>query len=716
MRTYSGADLLSVYYDYILWVEQNYPLGGNEANLKTLLEKCIEQFYTTDQYRNDQRLLEVFFKLIKRVDSPLELFTFFHDNGFATKLSQFYINWSFHLENHKNCRKAAEVLRKGLQEKAQPMASLKRTLEELEVRVAKAIANDQIEELNDNNVDEEHRKPLNNLKLKTKRGKTVAPVKRIGNAVKSAEGLKTTTATKVQNKAPVVYCDENDPEVVPRAASTARPEPTPNVKAIAAVGQENEQKAGKWTEKALTQKRVATESQPKFTIHADESDDDSPEPVKKSAQSNTLKLRPKNADSPPIARFEKPDPFKRFYCNMNKVYAGGEEFSFEEIRGRKWMAKKKREEEALRNKKLEDEVAQLRAQVELLLKVQMAQQNPPPIAESVPKPAVPQRQEVVSPLPSSADSSAAKSTTSSGNGTKADNSFVRGLWNGTLGNQTTDFHQNGAALDINEVIDRTEEQVRQKKPQFEIFRDTTIVSKAADSNRGRESIGFGDYTIALPKTEQTFIANTHCSSTPMANKSKKSVDHYNAVQSIQNNYNFVGGLTAKLTPIVETSREYNSKSSSSSSGTMSTTGGSALSRRQRAISGVDYSDPFDANLLTHLIATLPEPIHTRKGFFRVKKSLPKIKQRETVVKLGADSYLIDRLIATGAYAQVFTAQIDDTANSMDEESTNSSGFSKFISQKWFALKVAKNANEWEFYICDELHKRLNRSKTLPDIV
>ena len=55
-----------------------------------------------------------------------------------------------------------------------------------------------------------------------------------------------------------------------------------------------------------------------------------------------------------------------------------------------------------RVKKLEDEVSQLKTQVEHLLKVQMAQQNPPPIAESVAKHVVSQRQEVVSPLPSSA--------------------------------------------------------------------------------------------------------------------------------------------------------------------------------------------------------------------------------------------------------------------------------------------------------------------------
>ena len=189
---------------------------------------------------------------------------------------------------------------------------------------------------------------------------------------------------------------------------------------------------------------------------------------------------------------------------------------------------------------------------------------------------------------------------------------------------------------------------------------------------------------------------------------------------VENNVNFVGGLTAKLSPIVETSREYNSKSSSSSSGTMSTTGGTtsaALSRRQRLLSGVDNIDPFDVQLTYKLLETLAEPIDSRKGFFRVKKKLPKMKQRETLLKLGTDSYSVVRLVATGAYAQVYSAQIDDTTDSFNSDYTsNSTGLSKYVSPKWFALKVAKQANEWEFYICDELHKRLVRSNCLPDIV
>ncbi len=728
MRTYSGSDPLSVYHKYILWIEQNYPEGGNEAKLKTVLENCIERFYSSDQYQNDSRLLTIFLKFIKRVDSPLEMFNFFHENGFGTKLSEFYINWSFHLENQKNTKRAVEVLRLGLDKKAQPLASIKRAQEELENRVAKAIANGFVDELNDNDMSEERfRKPLNKLKEKGKKGKVEAPVKRVGNAIKHTKGgLKNCIDNKPSqssNKTPVIYSDENDPKS--HTKTVPKPETSANVKHISSVGEENELKPEKWSDNKIKQKFIKTNSKPKFAIHADDSDEEQKK-IFKPPQSNALKVRQRNAESPPIARFEKLDPNKRFMFNEKKIYAGGEEFSFEEIRGRKWLAAKKREEEALqretealRNRKLEEEVAQLRKQVELLINSQQKQVLNP--KESVSNPVVEQK-ESSSPQTSSADSSTAKSV-SNNSVSKGTLSMMRDLWNGTLANteipDNLPKHEKTSGIDSNEKSGKTNEK-------FLIYSDTTILSKSNSTNTksskqkdSSDETVYVNETIALPKSEDDFIAC--CASTPMADKSLKRVISNTEIATMQSslnaNFNFVGGMTAKLSPIVETSREYNSKSSSSSSGTMSSAGVSAIGRRQRALSGVENIDPFDLNILTQLMESLPEPIESRKGFYRMKKSLPKIKQRETTLKLGNDHYLIDRLVATGAYAHVYAAQIDDTSDSYDtEDSTNCSGLSKIISQKWFALKISKPSNEWEFYICDELHKRLARSKHLPDIV
>ncbi|CAG2109824.1 unnamed protein product [Medioppia subpectinata] len=679
LKTYKGSDPLSVHYEYIQWLGENQSTTAGAAaadHLKSLLEGCVEQFYSSANYRNDRRLLSVFLMFIDRVDSPLELFHFFHENGFARQMAHFYVQWSHHLESAKDWTKGVEVLRLGQKFKAEPMDAIDKALDQIDRRVAKAVT--------ESSKAPPKRQPLSKVKTKSDDG-----------VKKSA-----TEGQKKANKAPIIYCDENEPKVAER------------------VGAGGSGGAAKSTTRSA--KHTNGKPQPSGRA-ADDSCDESPDALNMSFPGVAIKMRPRGPDSPPIARFEKADPMKKFYFNERKLYAGGEEFSFEEIRARKWYMKKKREEEVVRSAKLEEEVAALRLQVQQLLCSQQSSQQP--TASGSAQPSVSVKQLALKSLtveeshssppphpPSSVDSSANKSVTiSPDNASKAAFSLVRDLWNGTVG--TTD------------LVDTHSKSIDDHKPKqkenFLIFADTTITSKTDDRNaKPRESLAYGvDYTIALPKSEESFFAKTSSSSTPMADRTKSVGLNANAIQSFHSNLNFVDGMTAKLSPIIETSREYNSKSSSSSSGTMSTTGGSALSRRQRALSGVvEPVDPFDAYLLTQLLHSLSEPIASRKGFFRVKRSLPKIKPKETLVKLGADTYLVERLVATGAYAHVYMAQIEDTGDSLDsDETAGSTGFSKFITQKWFALKVAKQANEWEFYICDELHKRLTRSKCCPDI-
>ena len=47
-----------------------------------------------DSYKNDNRLLDVFYMLVKRVDNPLVLFDNCHQKGFAKENADYYILWS----------------------------------------------------------------------------------------------------------------------------------------------------------------------------------------------------------------------------------------------------------------------------------------------------------------------------------------------------------------------------------------------------------------------------------------------------------------------------------------------------------------------------------------------------------------------------------------------------------------------------------------------
>ena len=55
LRSYAGADPLSAWFEYIVWVEQTGRREGNlkTQDLKTLLEKCIEKL------RDDERSVHI---------------------------------------------------------------------------------------------------------------------------------------------------------------------------------------------------------------------------------------------------------------------------------------------------------------------------------------------------------------------------------------------------------------------------------------------------------------------------------------------------------------------------------------------------------------------------------------------------------------------------------------------------------------------------------
>ena len=64
LRTNDGPDPLELWHEYITWTEQNFPKGGKDANLATLLEKCIQQFKEDAKACQDVRYLDVWVKYV----------------------------------------------------------------------------------------------------------------------------------------------------------------------------------------------------------------------------------------------------------------------------------------------------------------------------------------------------------------------------------------------------------------------------------------------------------------------------------------------------------------------------------------------------------------------------------------------------------------------------------------------------------------------------
>lgn len=216
--------------------------------------------------------------------------------------------------------------------------------------------------------------------------------------------------------------------------------------------------------------------------------------------------------------------------------------------------------------------------------------------------------------------------------------------------------------------------------------------------------------FTLPIDQSQYIRDNVPTSTPASKRSGGGNNEQDDKRVGFNNRRFSrpsmgGSPTLKLSPITETSRDCNSKSSSSSS----TSATPSTARKALPLVEAKYIDepdkpldPNDTSTYRALLRALPEPLDRRTGFYRIKQNLPLIKQG-SCVQAGADDYLVDRQLSNEA--KMFTAQllVDDSNDSAD------------IRIKTVCLRVDQPANEWLFYICNELHRRLIRQKSIPDI-
>lgn len=166
-----------------------------------------------------------------------------------------------------------------------------------------------------------------------------------------------------------------------------------------------------------------------------------------------------------------------------------------------------------------------------------------------------------------------------------------------------------------------------------------------------------------------------------------------------------GSPTLKLSPIVETSREFNSKSSSSSSA--STTPGTVKKNPLAEPILVEEPDrpldPNDPTTYRSLLKGILDPLDRRNGFYKLNRSVPKIRPG-ACFQAGQDSYLVDKELSQDS--KLFKGQLltDDSDDDSAEPPI-----------KAICLRVDQPSNEWLFYICSELHRRLVKQKAKPDI-
>lgn len=200
---------------------------------------------------------------------------------------------------------------------------------------------------------------------KKKSGKTLAPVERLANYDDKNYKLSINQQEtgKTINSQIQIFTDENGTEIgLANQQEIIKKLPTNN--------QENLSKASRWCDNKIKSKpRLDQPISVKFEIYNKESNEDQTnDEIKSSQQTNTqanakLKELKKEEKSPRLVIFEKLAPNQRFYCDLKKIYCGGTEYSFEEIRSIRLKLAKKKDEERFTKEMLKREVQDLKKQI-----------------------------------------------------------------------------------------------------------------------------------------------------------------------------------------------------------------------------------------------------------------------------------------------------------------------------------------------------------------
>merc|ERR1719350_1025238 len=110
----------------------------------------------------------------------------------------------------------------------------------------------------------------------------------------------------------------------------------------------------------------------------------------------------------------------------------------------------------------------------------------------------------------------------------------------------------------------------------------------------------------------------------------------------------------------------------------------------------DTLDPFHPNTHAKLLSTLPTPISSMHGYVAFDGRLPQVRVK-SMLTLGEDVFYVSECKGEGGFAKVYAATRQD-----DDLDCTISGIDA-------VLKVQKPANDWEFYICTEVQKRMGNS-------
>lgn len=643
-------ELLNAYYSYIEWIEQNYIENRREANFNKIINKCVTLFVNKKEYANNEKLLSVVLRYFNILTNPMDAIKALHKIGFGRKLAGFYIAWSFFFESQNNSADAAKVLKIGLKYEAEPAADLKKALEDLEVRIMRNVMNNSPEQ---EKTDGE-RKALNCLKTrKLAGGKLEVPVIRQGNYSSSKQPLRTLSVATSERKtnAPLqVFTDENEGD------ADAEINDAKDVKSLFK-NPENEIKAGKWTDNKLKTRSHRTQGGPKFSVYCEDEKED---------ENNITVAMKENADAVPVASVATTKIVNQpKVAEKEQVWPVAKFESDKEMKKYCWYHLK---DEIYRDQ-TEFSFEELRFAKWLETKKAM----------------------IAGPSP---NQSMAKGGFESMVGEHT-NMLRYQFWEGTLNaNEVTTTECAPYARSY--LNDTTVCEPEKNVHAFKIFEETTtqVMPNIAANLKMEEGCENGDdenankleNTLSVTGLQKAF--DVRPCSTPNSSR---------LLHGYRSNFpsrNFVVGITEKIpymSPVIEVSRESNQYKSSSSS----SSGSTILNTPHRSSDNASIN-PFDQLHRSNILEKLSTPIELRQGYQVVKELLPAMDINEIIA--------IDHNQTTQEMV-IIKQELKTSSIERYKAGVNN------VNSKLYTLTIYRGLNYWEFYILDELKKRLAQAST-----
>ncbi|SCU79220.1 LAFA_0B01574g1_1 [Lachancea sp. 'fantastica'] len=128
-------DPLELFLQYITWINNAYPQGGQskQSGMLEVLERCLMYFRDFATYKNDPRYVKLWISYLNLfAGSPLErqtLYVYMTRKQIGISLAVFYESLCAFLQQQKQYSQARDILKKGIESNARPLARLRKTLQ-----------------------------------------------------------------------------------------------------------------------------------------------------------------------------------------------------------------------------------------------------------------------------------------------------------------------------------------------------------------------------------------------------------------------------------------------------------------------------------------------------------------------------------------------------------------------------------------------------------